>query len=365
LLIDRRDHQEGSAAIHRLAGDCFSSEGGDVQGFRIADKLPNKKPVNPRVQEIGQAVIDRVFNDQANQSLIIEECLSYGDSFRAIVFDREMTRVERLKQLPTWEMFRKEDQDGNIERFEQRRLSGVGDNAPAHILHPLICVHWRHRPKVLYGRALFLASIINGDFDRLDRAIARLDQAAGAIAFDPNLHEFPEGYSDDQISAYRTALENERRKPGKIITDFYMENGGKIGKIRGAAGAGSSLNAMIADVQGIRSRIAMVAQIPGWLLGLPATGAIDIGGQPAVAYARTVNDKRSVYAQGAKQVINLELILNGIPESDRQYQLEFPKIYSSPTQQSAASTDDISGEDEEGPNGGNGDGEDDGDDMFH
>lgn len=337
-LILLRNQPEVTTAIAYLSGDCFASEVGDDQGFRIGDLLADDSPVDPIVQSIGNELIDRLFRGPS-LNLAVEEMLIYGDCFRSIVLNDKMDRILRLKQLPTWEMFRVEDEHSTVEKFEQRRAAGL-DHAEKEI-HPVACVHWRFRQKVKYGRSLFLASLENGDFERLDRALKALDQAAIYLGFNPNVHELPEGWNDVQCEAYQLAHENAKLQIG-IITDHYLPNTGRITKV--SNGNGSTLKDLIENVQLIRSRIAMTAQIPSWMMGLPASGATDIGGQPAMAYARTVSNIRSAFAEGARQVINLELILHGVPEKLRNYQIEFPKIHTSAVQQSAATTANMAGE---------------------
>jgi hypothetical protein len=337
-LIELRNHPEASTAIAYLAADCFSSEVGDDQGFKIGDLLADGSPVDPVTQAIGNALIDRIFRGPA-LNLMVEEQLIYGDCFRSILLNDQMDRITRIKILPTWEMFRIEDEDGVVQRFEQRRTAGA-DQAEKTI-HPMICVHWRFRQKTKYGRSLFLASLENGDFDRLDRATMALDQAAISLGFNPNVHELPDGWTGDQCDAYRLDHENEKLKPGRLITDYYMQHTGKLTKV--SNGNGSALKDLIDNVQMLRSRIAMAAQIPSWMMGLPASGATDIGGQPAMAYARTVNNIRSTFAEGVRQVIDLELIINEVPAKFRNYQIEFPKIHTNAVQQSIASTESMDG----------------------
>jgi hypothetical protein len=72
------------------------------------------------------------------------------------------------------------------------------------------------------------------------------------------------------------------------------------------------------------------------MIGLPSQGARDIAGQPALAYARFIGSIRAVLAEGVRQIIDLELAMNGFAKDEMQYRLIFPKIYTNTQMQSLA-----------------------------
>jgi hypothetical protein len=328
-LINLRHRSEVSTAIDILVGDVFSSEDGDDLGFSIGATLNDGvTPVDPKILAIGLPLINRLTRGDV-LTTVVEEFLIYGDSFRSLIVDRECRSILRLKQLPTWEMFRVEDKDGNIDRFEQRRyLSGSGDSVFE--ISPAVCIHWRYRRRFKYGRSLFEEAI--PDSDALEQGYFAVDKAAMAIGFNPNIHVMPKGWNPKQCADYQRAYENERDRNGRVMTDFFMTEGGDVRKLAGTWNP--DLSALIDNVQQRRMRIAMRSRIPPWMIGLPTQGARDIAGQPALAYARFIGSIRSILAEGLRQIIDLELALNGFTKDQMEYRLIFPKIYTNTQAQS-------------------------------
>jgi hypothetical protein len=126
-----------------------------------------------------------------------------------------------------------------------------------------------------------------------------------------------------------------------------MTFGGEIKKLGGTWNP--DLSALLDNVLQRRARIAMRSRLPSWLLGLPTQGQRDIAGQPALAYARFIGSIRVVLAEGLRQVIDLELALNGFTSDQMKYNLVFPKIYTNTqTQSNQAVTDNQEFEDSPG-----------------
>jgi hypothetical protein len=325
-LIGLRQLPEVSTALDTLVGDVFSSEDGDDMGMTIAPTIADDIPIDPKLYQIALDCIDRLFRG-TDMWTVVEEFLIYGDSFRSILLDSKMTRIERIKQLPTWEIFRVEDLNGDLLRFEQRNMI----SGPAQFeIHPMVCVHWRYRRYYKYGRSVF--EEILPDAEALATGYYALDKAALAIGVNPNVHIMPQAWNDKQRDGYRLAYEWEKEQ-GKIVTDFYTSFGGDIKKLGGTWNP--DLGALLDNVLQRRARIAMRSRIPPWMLGLPTQGPREIAGQPALAYARFIGTLRIVLAEGVRQIIDLELALNGFTAEQMQYRLVFPKIYTNVQAQSA------------------------------
>ena len=342
-LIALRDRPEVSTALDIIVGDVFSSEDGDDLGFTVAPTLnDNVTPVDPRLLEICLACIERTMRGTI-LSVALEELLMYGDSFRSLVLDPNYKKILQVKQLPTWEMFRIEDENANVLRFEQRRFLGEAQQDLQ--IHPVIMTHWRYRRRYKYGRSLFEEII--PDSDALNQAYFALDKAAMAIGINPNVHIMPQGWTDKQADAYKRGYENERDRNGRVMTDFFMLHGGEVKKLAGTWNP--DLKALIDNVLQRRMRIAMRSRIPPWMIGLPTQGARDISGQPALAYARFIGSIRMVLAEGIRQILNLELALNDFTSEQMQYRIVFPKIYTStqiqsgidPTESNLAGIEDL------------------------
>lgn len=322
---------EIAAAVDIIRDDTFSSEAGDSSGFRIGQYcFDGVTPVNPEFLRIGNRCISRIFRG-GNLDTIVEDFLRTGDSFRSIQLDEALTRVVGLQVLPTWEMFRVEDNNGQVLRFEQRRTRSL-EVKPEFTINPVICVHWRYRRLRKYGRALFEES--EDDVLSLLQGYRSLERAASAVGINPNIHVMPTGSSDKTAEAYKTKHDNERARQQGMITDYYLLFGGDVRKMGGS----SDVNALISNVAERRQRLNMRSRVPPWMMGIPSAGAKDISGQPALAYSRFIGAVRATFAEGVRQVIDLEFALNGFKFDDLDYEIVFPKIYTEIQQQSLGSS---------------------------
>ena len=318
---------EVSTAIDIIVNDVLSSESGDSDAFRIGKYcFDGVTPVNPEFQRIGNACISRVFRGSTLET-IAENFLRSGDSFRGIQIDEALTKVVGLKALPTWEMFRVEDLDGQVVRFEQRRLRSI-ESEPEFVIHPIVCVHWRYRPLGKYGRALFEES--EADVISLDQGYKSLERAALAVGINPNVHTMPTGSTDKTAEAYKAKHEDERRRQQGLITDYYLLFGGNVKKMDGS----SDINALVSNANERRQRLNMRSRVPPWMMGIPSAGAKDISGQPALAYSRFIGGVRAKCSEGVRQVLNLEFALNGYKFDELDYNIVFPKFYTEIQQQS-------------------------------
>jgi hypothetical protein len=332
-----RDQNEASTAVRALVGDMFASENGDDLGFRISPTNPDGSPVDPKIQEIGDAVIARVFKLHTIWS-IAQGFLYDGDAFRSILLNEDLTQVEALVELPTWEMFRIQDSVNRVIRFEQR--SDISRGEARFSIHPAICVHWRLAPEGKYGKSLFRSIVSVDGFESLNKTVAALGQAAMDLGYNPHVHRLPSAWDRQRCDAYRLNHENSKRTPGYIVTDFYVQEPGDVRTV--ATGSGSTMVDLVETIQLQRTRIAMCAQVAPWVMGLASEGATDIGGQPALYGGRVIANLRSVFAEGAKQVIRVELACHGIIVKDSDFALVFPKLFTSIIAQSGADPEDPS-----------------------
>ena len=311
---------EVATAINEISDSVWSSADGDDQGFAIAPTLnDNQTPIDPEIDRILGRVVDEVIGGSELEPAA-ERILAYGDAFLNLGVNTRKMRIERILFLPTWECFRIEDNQAQLLGFEQRRSLFDQD---ANQFHPLTCVHFRYRRKVLYGRSLFEESW--QDWENLKDATEDLANASRAIGINPNLHIMPDCADEKYRGDYKRAYEEKRRRG--VVTDFYLMNSADIRKL---SQANPDLKALADTVLFWRSRLVMRSRVPPWLLGLPSMGAREIAGQPALAYARFINRVRMSVAEGIRQICNLELALNGIDKSRWQYRVIFPKIYTNP-----------------------------------
>jgi hypothetical protein len=287
---------EVSKAIQEIISSALSSADGDDQGFTLKADL-----IDEEVYKICMACLERVL-PISTVAMILERMLSYGDAFSELCLDERGGQVEGLMLLPTWELFRVESQ-GEVLRFDQRRR--LWEESPEIGFMPAKLIHWRYRRKNLYGRSLFNESI--SDWGNLRRATDSLTLAVEAIGINPNVHTMPEEADNEYLNSYRDGL--EARQADGIVTDLYMMPGGTIAKL---ANNNPDVKALGDNVLFWRSRIIMSSGVPPYLMGLPALGAKEIAGQPALGYARHVNWARAALTEGIIQLLYTELALKGV-----------------------------------------------------
>ena len=322
MLIEMLEYcPEVATSIDILRKSCLLSDDGDDFGFTIATDLNDKSPVNPEVYKVLMNLVETVLYGQTLEPAV-DRMLGAGDCFAVLGTDRAVSRLTKVLFLPTWEMFRIEDNKGELLGFQQRR--NLADANPIQF-HPINLVHWRYRRKTLYGRALFRESAVCGDWERLKAATNDLANGARAIGINPTLHIMPPCTEEAYRKEYKRRYE-ERMKVG-IVTDFYLMNGADLRKL---SDTNPDLKALIDTVQLWRSRIVMKAQIPPWMFGLGTEGAREIAGQPALFFARHVNDLRTAFSTGLRHIFNLELALHGFRREEWRYRIIYPKIYVDP-----------------------------------
>ena len=309
---------------------ALGSEIGDERGFAITE---NEFNPYPRTVAIAQELQRRVLY-AVDFQMAVDRFMRYGDCFGNIAIDFNKMQITGFQFLPTWQTFRVEAGDlpelsksvqqgklssGELIRFEQwRRMS---DTYPI-MLHPINVVHWRYRQKNKYGRSHYRVAIEDGA--RLDRAIEVLEAVSSEIGYNPTVHIMPSGtdgiYKQNYMAEFR-----ERLKLGPV-THIFLENGAGINRVGQLPANETSLRD---NVELWRSRIGMISRIPPWLLG-ERRGLRDLGAQPALSFSIAVGSVRICLAKGLKQIINTELALQGVPRSEWQYNLQFPKIYTNP-----------------------------------
>jgi hypothetical protein len=315
---------EIKTAINIWLDATIASSDGDDRGVAVADHVDRKDtiPIDPKVEEICTATIDRLFSAQDIRK-IGRNMLRRGDDFRQIIIANR--RVDQLVYLPTWQMFRRES-NGRVEGFYLKEYTRE-QNASRY--PPETVVHWRFRAEQKYGEALF--EFAENDAQHLLKRFLDLDYAARAQAIDPLVHEMPACANQEYVKSYRIAYQAKQRI--QPITDFFLQQGARV--YRASGGNSPDLNAILSALNFSQIRLLMPAQVPFYLLGLNATGAKEIAGEPAQALTRAISNFRADITTGIKQVIDLELSLQGVPPEKRKYRLIWPKIIVNPYGQPA------------------------------
>ncbi len=315
---------EVATAKEIIRKNCLLSEDGDDFGFAISKKLSDKTPVNPKIYDILTALIETTLSGQTLEPAVTR-MLSYGDAFASIGLSKKYDKIERILFLPTWEMFREEDNKGLLLNFAQRR--NLSDSNPIRF-HPIQIIHWRYQRQNLYGISLFAECL--PDWKGLKSSTEDLALACRNLGVNPTIHIMPDHVDEDYRIAYQQAYESRLRQAS--VTDFYLLNGGDLRKL---SNINPDLKAIISTIQLHRSRIAMRSQVPAWMMGLPSDGAREIANQPALFFARHINDIRVCFSTGLRQIFNLELALNGFKKEEWRYRIVYPKIYVDPLERQA------------------------------
>lgn len=345
-IIELCEHcPEAAAAIGRLSDDCVSSVDGDDLGFNLSEDTAASTPekivkLDPQVLQIGREAIARCL-PLSDTKVILERMLSYGDCFCELSLDMRNGMVTGLMPLPTWEMFRVEPQ-GELLGFQQRR--SLWDEARQISFVPPKVIHWRYRRKNLYGRPLFFES--RDDWQNLKEATWDLASAAHEVGVNPTVHTMPDGADPEYRDSY--ALNHQAKMRDGIITHYYLMPGEQLAKL---SNDWPDLKSLSDTVLLWRSRIVMKSGVPPYLLGLPAVGAQDISGQPALAYSRFVNAIRGCFTEGVIQLICTELALRGYDPNEWRPQLKivYPKIAVTTFDQSGGTAEDEDAESDEVP----------------
>lgn len=306
-------------AVDILTDAIMSSADGDDQGFAIADTLnDNITPVNPQVKEILDNLIYKVLSKGSLDQIPLN-FLMYGDAFLSLGISKKY-QIERVLVLPTWEMFRIEDNQGQLLGFQQR--SNLVDSLPLDF-SPYNCVHWRYRKDVLYGRSLFHECI--DDALQLIDAKKNLGNAATITATNPRVHELSCDATEDEVAAYKQGYQNRLAK-GPIF-DYFLRSGENI---RPFSTTPPNIDALLKYKNDLLKDIGNRSRIPPWLLGLETVGAREIAGEPSKFFALFVNRLRAIFSMGLRHIFDLQLYFSNIPEDQRQYRIIFPKFYINP-----------------------------------
>jgi hypothetical protein len=310
---------EVGTAISTLCDDALSHYTGD-SGLAINEFVDtdNNAPIDPITKDI----VNRFIYQKATTNEIrcwMDEYLSTGDCFIEIIFDKTMTKIENFLVLPTWEMFRIEDNSGRLLGYQQRRhLSDTSRE-----FHPLQIIHCRYQRKKLYGRALF--EELRPDWQGLKSAEDDWARACREVGLNPLVHYMPPCADDDYRKKY-IAIHKARMKLGSV-NHYYLDNEAKIAN---ASTLPPSLMELSDRVEKKRRKFFQRARIPPWLAGFESSGAKEIAGLPGESFARHINAIRQVLSDGLGYAIDLELALNGITGDKARFRLKYPEIIVNP-----------------------------------
>jgi len=318
-------------ARHCLAAaidDTFASADGDDMGWQIGEFIDRNKTetINPETKAILNDLVNRkesidqwvIGGDKLEKAQ--KQFLGYGDSFLEIGVEKDGSTygVSNLLYLPTWEIFRRESDQGILEGFDQRRfMSSRGADAQFDACQ---IVHLRHDRQFLYGQSVFAQSL--QAWGNLKAATLALAQAATALGVNPTLHILPPEFDEQDRQIYIQSYQN--RQLDGIITDLFLFNNTELKKLQSDF---PNLGSLIDTCNYWKYQI-IPAGFPVWFFpGLDNTGARDIAGEPARKYGRMRQSWCSILSKAIKQVCDTELVLRKGYDwylENGRYRIEWP-----------------------------------------
>ncbi len=331
-LIEMCAHQpEVGTALRIAVRDIFSSEDGDdAAAVRVSPWLDDEQsvPLDRDLYEAANESLNRLFRTELLHA-IAWRLLAYGDCFGNLALaDGRGKGVASLILLPTWEVFRVEDNKGFLICFEQRRE--LDDRQPLSI-YPGLVIHWRNGCHGLYGRSQFSECL--PDWREYKQTLADLSRISHEHAVNPTVFEFDASMGQAAIDAFRHETD-EAYRSGEIIPRLYLPSAVKVTRM---VTGDASIEQYLSSLREKRMVFVRASEMPVWMFpGLDsAGGAQDISGQPALAYSRLVNHRRQILAEGIKQVLVTDLALRFGLDDDRlrQYQqlrIQWPEFHVRP-----------------------------------
>ena len=338
-LVEMAAHQpEVGTALRIMSCDAYSSEDGDDgAAVEVSPWLDSEKTeaLDPVILAAASETLSRLFRSEILQQ-IAWRILAYGDCFGnlALAEGRGARGVAGLILLPTWEVFRIQDDRGFLIGFEQRRE--LDDRAPIRI-YPGLIVHWRNGCYGLYGRSQFYECL--SEWREYKRTVADLSRLAHEHAINPMIFKFDASMGQAAIDAFRAETE-EYYASKEVVPRLYLPGSVEATKVLSRDGA---IDSYLANLKDQRMVFVRASGIPSWRFpGLDtSTGAKDISGQPALVYSRQINRLRQVVAEGIKQVLVTDLALRfGIEDVDlyKRIRLQWPEFHVRPQDTQTAVT---------------------------
>ena len=324
-------------SLEMAADDIFASNDGDDQGWSIADTLDDEEtPVNAEVFAIAEELRQRkqsldsyvIGGDTLKKAL--RWTLGKGDCFIELGIEREGLSPNKSKDfgvskslyLPTFEMFRKESDQGELLGFEQRKYLSHSD--PDYFFEPEKLIHLRHSPNYLYGRSLWCTSL--DAWADVKRATDNLQKKADDIASDPTLFIFP---SMSEENKRKFEQEIQLRRQSGAITDFVLTS--KEYDIRKMANLNPDLSGLIDNVLQCRYKL-IIPGFPSYFFpGLESKGGTkELSRSPDRRYSRMRYGWCQLLTGAIKQVIDTELVLRKsydwyFENAQNKYRILWPK----------------------------------------
>lgn len=310
LIELTRTCYEVTGCVRMLLTDAFSCQTGDnSQVWQIGNYVDKEQtiPVNSELKDIVVELQERERNDSSDKILggefqtAMKNIIRYGDAFSELAISKSKKGyfyISNFLTLPTWELFRCENNQGELIGFEQ-----YGNQNQKIIFNPQKVIHFRYEKNRLYGESIFIPCCQFWEY--YQESSYNLMIASRTLAQNPNVHTFSEKMDAPQQMKYKQAHEEQKYKEG-LLTDIFLQYGMEVSKI---SNVNPSLKPLI-DVW-IEWRGKMIPPgIPTYAFpNFPSQKARDVSGIPNQGYIKLVNSFRQSASQGLRNIIKTELIL--------------------------------------------------------
>jgi len=314
-------------SLRVLLDYLFSSPDGIDQGLSIDDIVgpaDGGVAVNPEIKEIGDELLKRI--GMQSLRLMAKRVIAYGDAFveKKLMIDPSTLSnrsISGINVLPTFQVFRLEDDFGRLEAYEQR--TQLYSDIELIRFSPIQMTHVRYDWEYLYGRSFFDTSI--PDWQNLRDASMALIEAA-KISVNPIKYTYPDTWERERIDQFIQQKEGEQRDG--ILINLFTSSEVEIERL--SQGASSTIASQVEAVRYYRRVIKDNCRLPAYLWNdEERTGAArDIAGQPALAFSVLIQSIRQCIGEGIREIIDTELILRGfVDPKSREYQLKWPSVH--------------------------------------
>ena len=313
-----------SGSVRILAQNVFQHEDGRIESWKIKTTyidsqdgiekpLPPEKMPHPDIIRIAEELSDRRCGKKhvlGGERLVDHafNCFGFGDSWLELAIENDGFGnyvISDSLSLPTWSTFVDTDEQGHVREYRQQTRITPGEDDRVWNGYDLARVlHFKYDDKGRYGWPATFAQI---DAWRVFKQISADLEEAARNSIAPWLHLLPDGRSEDYKQQYRS--EYEALLQEGMISNIYLLHGSDVRK---AASATPTLKPLL-DVYQVARMNLCCSGIPLWLipgLGNEAGNAKELGGQPALTYARLVSHLRSILAQEIVWAIGLEVTLS-------------------------------------------------------
>lgn len=299
-------------AISILARDCFQQIDGSSASWFVPDVLPDGTKVHPDVLAIAKDLEARYNGKQRviggdRLQRAARDMLAYGDAFVELSIEKEGIGnrdygIARSLYLPSLSIFVDEDdQEGILTYVQQKQPQRKPDDIE---IHPLKVLQFSYEENKQYGEPLALQSL--EPWRKIKAVSADLEDAARECAIAPWLHIMPSDKDEKYRSSYQQR--HESLMNDGVVTNLYLLSGADV---RRALGGSEALKPLLDYYLSLRYQM-LPPGLPHYLfpgLGLESSSGKEIANQPALAYARTIANIRSLLGEQIKWAISIEIVL--------------------------------------------------------